>query len=494
LSLEACLSWYRPPVEAEGPYVLGRYALFDELASGGMATVHYARLVGDAGFARTVVVKRLHRQLAKDPEVATMFLDEARLASRIRHPNVVQTLDVVEADGELFLVMELILGEALHRILRAAANEGRTVPLDVTSAIICSVLHGLHAAHEATSDRGEPLAIVHRDVSPSNVLVGADGIVRVIDFGVAKAANRAHTTRDGAIKGKLSYMSPEQLHGEKLDRRADVFATGIILWELLAGRPLFHAETEAATMTRIFELQIDPPSTHAAAVPRALDQVVLRALKRTAAKRFPTARAMALEIEAIVPPASASRVAAWVEEIAGELLEERARTLARIEQQENPKDPGPPPGSRLGGAPAEEAATLAGSTTMRDPRPARRDILRWGSYAAVALAAGTVGVLAARSRGPSVRADVVSAGGPSSNVTSAGASANVEEPPPLSLSPSLSPSLAPSFPPATPAASKPSAPTRAPRHRPPAPPATTKPACTPSYVDENGIKQYRSCP
>jgi serine/threonine-protein kinase len=283
-------------------------------------------------------------------------------------------------------------------------------------------------------------------------------------------------------------MSPEQLYGEKLDRRADVFAAGIILWELLAGRPLFHAETEAATMTRILELHIDPPSAHAAAVPQALDQVVLRALKRMPAKRFPTARAMALEIESIVPPAIASRVAAWVEEIAGEVLEERARTLARIDQQEYPKDPGPPAtSSRLPFA--GEAAVLDGKETVHDVRPMRRDFLRWGSYAAVALAAGAVGVLASRSRGPSARADLVSAGPPSGNVTSASASASVnatvEEP-----APSLSPSPAPPLPVAT----KPSTPTRTPKVRPPAPPATTKPVCTPSYVDDKGIKQYRSCP
>src|SRR5678816_238661 len=165
-----------------------------------MATVHGGRLLGPSGFSRTVAIKRLHPQYAKDPEFVAMFLDEARMAARIRHPNVVPTLDVVARDGELFIVMEFVHGEALSALLRASAARRQAIPSDVVATLACGVLHGLHAAHEATGDRGEPLGVVHRDVSPHNVLVGADGVARVVDFGVAKAAGRAATTRDGQLK------------------------------------------------------------------------------------------------------------------------------------------------------------------------------------------------------------------------------------------------------------------------------------------------------
>ncbi|HEX4514731.1 MAG TPA: serine/threonine-protein kinase, partial [Polyangiaceae bacterium] len=221
---------------------LGRYTLFDVIASGGMASVHFGRMIGPAGFARTVAIKRLHPHLAHDAEFATMFLDEARLAARIQHPNVVQTLDVVSHDNELLLVMEYVRGETLSRLLTAARKRKVAIPQRIVSAILIGVLHGLHAAHDAKSEQGMPLEIVHRDVSPQNVLVGADGVVRVVDFGVAKAASRAHSTRDGQIKGKLQYMAPEQLKREGVDRRADVYAVGVMLWECLAARKLFVAD------------------------------------------------------------------------------------------------------------------------------------------------------------------------------------------------------------------------------------------------------------
>src|SRR5258708_29137656 len=179
----------RASVDAASGYpVVGRYLLCDEIAAGGMATVHVGRLMGTAGFSRTVAIKRLHAQFAKDPDFVSMFLDEARLAARIRHPNVIGTLDVVALEGELFLVMEYVPGESLARLWRTTFDTGRTIPLPIISAILVGVLDGLHAAHEATDDNGEPLGIVHRDVSPHNILAGTDGIARVLDFGDAKAA------------------------------------------------------------------------------------------------------------------------------------------------------------------------------------------------------------------------------------------------------------------------------------------------------------------
>ncbi|MCL2451049.1 MAG: serine/threonine protein kinase, partial [Polyangiaceae bacterium] len=280
------------PLPQTGVRVLGRYALYDEIAAGGMATVHIGRLLGPVGFSRTVAIKRLHAQFAKDPEFVSMFLDEARLAARVRHPNVIGTLDVVALSGELFLVMEYVPGESFARLWRAARDSGRPIPVPTAVAIIVAVLEGLHAAHEATNDRGEPLGLVHRDVSPHNILVGTDGIARVLDFGVAKAAGRLQTTRDGQLKGKISYMAPEQVQGV-VDRTTDVYAASVVLWEALTGHRLFFAENEARTLANVLYPKVDPPSRLARGVSATLDAIVLKGLSANPAHRYATAREMA---------------------------------------------------------------------------------------------------------------------------------------------------------------------------------------------------------
>ena len=313
------------------PRLVGRYAIYDEISSGGMGSVHYGRLIGPVGFSRTVAIKCLHEQFLKDPEFISMFIDEARLAARVRHPNVVQTTDVVVLEDEVFLVMDFVQGESLSRLARSAGKRGR-VPLDVLSAVMVGVLHGLHAAHEATNERGESLHIVHRDVSPQNILVGADGVPRVIDFGIAKASGRAQSTRDGQVKGKLAYMSPEQLRAQPVDRRADVFAAGIVLWELLCGKRLFAAESEGAMVTMVLEHPVERPSTLVPELPAEVDAIVLRALARDPAQRFETAEVMALALEAVLPLASNTKVARFVAELAGDTLAKRARAVAAIEE------------------------------------------------------------------------------------------------------------------------------------------------------------------
>src|SRR5262245_16586952 len=176
--------------------------MYDEIAAGGMATVHLGRVLGDAGFARTVAIKRLHPHYAKDPEFVSMFVDEARLAARITHPNVVSTVDAVTMGSELFLVMEYVHGESLAGLFYAAQHAGIRIPPAVAVAVVADVLYGLHAAHEARGEDGQPLGIVHRDISPPNILVGVDGVARVLDFGIAKAIVRVQTTREGQLKGK----------------------------------------------------------------------------------------------------------------------------------------------------------------------------------------------------------------------------------------------------------------------------------------------------
>jgi eukaryotic-like serine/threonine-protein kinase len=310
---------------------IGRYILFQEIAAGGMAAVHYGRLLGEGGFSRTVAVKRLHAHLAKDADFASLFLDEARLAARIEHPNVVKTLDIVRSDGELMIVMEYVVGEPLSKLIRVQRAQGLEVPIDIVMAIMIDALHGLDAAHDATDEKGVALEIVHRDVSPQNLLVGKDGSTRVLDFGIAKAAGRSQTTQDGQIKGKLAYMAPEQLTGTDIDRRADIYAAGILLWELLTGHRLFVGENEGMTITNVLHRPVEPPSRLAPGVHPAFDTVVLTALNRDRSQRYPSARAMAAALEAIAPPASTRKVAEWVQRAAGETLAERARILAKLD-------------------------------------------------------------------------------------------------------------------------------------------------------------------
>ncbi|WP_438010414.1 protein kinase [Sorangium sp. So ce321] len=309
--------------------VIGRYALFDELARGGMASVHLGRLLGAGGFTRTVAIKRLHPHLARDPEFVAMLLDEARLAGRIRHPNVVAMLDVVATERELFLVMEYVHGETLVRLQKVSAA-GRIAP-PLCAAILVNALAGLHAAHEVRGDRGEPLGLVHRDVTPHNLMVRSDGTALVVDFGVAKAAGRFHTTEEGKIKGKLPYMAPEQLRGGEVSRRTDIYAAGAVLWEALVGRRLFDGTSEAEVLEQLLFTTVEPPGRYVAGVPAALDDVAMRALERDPRRRFATAAEMARAIEAAVTPALTSQVSAWLNGLVGEALARQEEQLAQLE-------------------------------------------------------------------------------------------------------------------------------------------------------------------
>ena len=314
------------------PRRLGRYALHGEIAAGGMASVHLGRLLGPVGFSRTVAIKQLHAHFAKDPAFVAMFLDEARLAARIRHPNVVPTLDVIELDGEIFLVMEYVHGESLAKLVRASNVADANVPVGVAASIVANVLHGLHAAHEARSERGKALEIVHRDVSPQNVLVGVDGVARVLDFGIAKATSRLQTTQEGQLKGKLPYMAPEQIELQDVDRRVDVYASSVVLWEALTGRRLFVENNPARLMKQVLDGVTMRPSELASSVPTELEAIVMRGLSRDPGDRFATAREMAIALEDTGICASSRTIGEWVERMVGDSLGERAGRLREIEE------------------------------------------------------------------------------------------------------------------------------------------------------------------
>ena len=296
-----------------------------------MASVHYGRLVGESGFAKTVAIKRLLRELVRVDSFRKMILEEGRLAARVRHPNVVPPLDVLAEGGELLLVMEYVHGESLSRLLRAAWAAGERVPLPVGVAILANVLHGLHAAHEARDEAGNPLDIVHRDISPQNVIVGVDGIARVIDFGIAKAATSEEMTTAGTIKGKVPYLAPEQLDGEPATRRTDLYAAAVVFWEVLAGRRLFEGADDGETLRMIMSMEVKPPSVFNPLVAGTVDDVVLRAISRDPKARFASARDMALALEGAVHLATSTVVGAWVERLAAEALAERAERIREVE-------------------------------------------------------------------------------------------------------------------------------------------------------------------
>lgn len=293
-----------------------RYELLGELATGGMATVYLGRMRRPMGFARLVAIKCMHPQYAKDPSFASMFLDEARLTARLRHPNIVPTLDIVADGGHLLIVMEYVEGESLAGLFRLVRNAEARIPVAIACAIIHDLLLGLHEAHEARDDDGSPLAIIHRDVSPQNVIVGLDGLARVLDFGVARARSRVHQSNEGEIKGKIPYMPPEQLFGESIDRRVDVYAAGVLLWEALVGQRLFDGSHEESLVRRIDAGEIAAPSTRVSGVSPELDALVLRALRKGPEDRFPTALAMAEVLSSIAALPPRTEISAWMKRFA----------------------------------------------------------------------------------------------------------------------------------------------------------------------------------
>ncbi|WP_437937231.1 serine/threonine-protein kinase [Sorangium sp. So ce341] len=341
----------------EGP-VVGGHDVILEIASGGMATAYLARHAGVAGLERLVVLKRVHRHLLAQPEVLDMLRDEARLAALIRHPHVVSVEDVIDAGGELALVMPYVEAVPLAALIEGAAAAGERLPPAVAARVLADVLSGLHAAHEARDLQGRPLEVVHRDVSPRNVLVGADGRSLLIDFGIAKAARRAAITRSGVLKGTFSYMAPEQLRGARdVDRRADLFAAGAVLHEALTGAALFDGEDEASVLLGILADDIEAPSARAPGVPAELDGVVLRALARDRDERFPTAADFLEALERALPPAPAREVAALVERHGGAALAARREAVrAWLEQAEAASARAAPAAGQAAVATAAQAA------------------------------------------------------------------------------------------------------------------------------------------
>lgn len=315
------------------PERVGRYDVLLPIASGGMATVYLGRSRGVGGFEREVALKLTHAHLRQSADFAAELLEEGKLAAQIRHPNVVPVLDAGEDASELFLVMEYIEGDTLSSLERRSTAVG--LPLGIGLRIILDALAGLHAAHELTSLSGQLVGVVHRDFSPQNILVGLDGVSRLADFGVAKAASRLSFTQTGFVKGKTCYMSPEQARGQDIDRRCDVWAAGVVAWELLAGRPLHPSQNDAVTLLKIVTEEPPRLSTVRSDIPPELEDAVAHALTIDLEIRCPDAATFARELatachNARLRIAEAGEVGAHVAALVGGKLKERRERVAEI--------------------------------------------------------------------------------------------------------------------------------------------------------------------
>ncbi len=341
----------------------GRYELVELLGRGGMAEVWRARIEGPTGFARTLVVKRIRPELAADPHFVEMFLREARLSARLTHPNIVQVFELGQVDGEYFLALEHLAGEDFGALLAACPDPP---PLGLGPLVVRDVCRALACAHEAVDDAGAPLQIIHRDVSPGNVMIGHRGEVKLVDFGIAKAlaaAGDGLTNTQHAIKGKYGYMSPEQMDGSGVDHRTDLYACGVLLYESLTGSKLFGGSTDFDAIRAMQRRRIEPPSSRVPQIPPALDAIVLRALQRKASDRFATATEMAGALDEVV------RALGFDHDQLADLMHRSFRA--------------PPPPEP--GAPTEVMSRVAPMTDPQPAPPPRRGPILVGAVAALAL-------------------------------------------------------------------------------------------------------------
>ena len=293
----------------------GPYVIHERLGEGGMAYVDRAEMLGRDGFRKTVALKRMRTEWTADPDFIQAFVHEAQLASRLSHPNIAQAYDLGKIDGTYFIAMELVQGPTLSQIMQQARRATGPVPLGIALEILIQLCDALDHAHELRDAGGRPLDLVHRDISPSNVIVSRDGIAKLIDFGIAKARSARRSTQAGIIKGKHAYVAPEYTYG-RLDRRADIWGLGVIAHELLAGRRLFVGESDAATIRNVRNQPIPPPSKYARGISQDLDDIVMTALQRDPDQRFQNAGAMRValttEVRRLRLATSGAQIRDWV--------------------------------------------------------------------------------------------------------------------------------------------------------------------------------------
>ncbi len=304
----------------------GRFELLLEMGSGGMATLFLSRIRGPQNFEKLIAIKKIHDHLSKEEEFVDMFLDEARISAMIHHPNVVQIFDLGSIDGAYFIAMEYVHGQDFAQLLRAVIRtKNETYGWAYAARLVADAAAGLHAAHELTDAEGKPLGLVHRDVSPQNILVGYDGHVKVVDFGIAYAAEKISQTGVGTLKGKASYMSPEQSRGQRVDRRSDVFALGILLFESVCMKRLFREESEAATLLRVGAADVPRPRSIRPDLPAELERIILKALAKTPDERFDSAADLQQALEQLLVSKGTVVGPTQVAQLMKELFHDRKR-------------------------------------------------------------------------------------------------------------------------------------------------------------------------
>ncbi len=382
----------RPSVPPPGTWFLGRYRIVDTLGAGGMATVHLARVDGVGGFQKWVAIKRIHTDLTEDEQLVRMFLDEARIAASISHPNVAQVFELGEHKGTYWIAMEYLHGEPVREIMRVQEEKGERMAPELAARIIADAAEGLHAAHELRSKDGDLLNLVHRDVTPHNLFVTYDGTVKVVDFGIAKVTGRLSSTVAGTLKGKIAYMSPEQILGRDLDRRSDIFSLAVVLWELSTGRRLFRADTDSETLGRVRACIVPPPSIVVPSYPAELEAIVMRALSKDPKARQETAREMSRSLQQYLIHAKAfvgsEEIASHMTKLFSDRLpqrEEHLRWAAEVTNTVSIEQPSPvaatvqvrdsattvpdePPRTLREPRVAPKVVEVTGSTTERMPR------------------------------------------------------------------------------------------------------------------------------
>src|SRR3954463_6707987 len=322
----------RSSFQALLPEQFGRYSLLGHLATGGMAEVWLARQLGMQGFEKIVVIKRARPELA-DPETTALFLDEARLVATLEHPNIAQVYEIGAVNGAYFFVMEYVDGADVRRLIETSIAKRYPIALADALYIIVHVCTALHYAHEKHDLEGRPLNIIHRDVSPSNVLISHDGAIKVCDFGIAKAHNReSEITQNGVLKGKFSYMSPEQCESKPVDRRSDVFSIGILLYELTTLSKLFRGASDYALLQKIIDAPIPLPSTRVASYPPELERIVMKALAKAPNDRYQTAQAMQLDLEDFAREHKLAMSSVRIAKLMGTLCEQRNAAWIRAQR------------------------------------------------------------------------------------------------------------------------------------------------------------------
>ncbi|EYF04429.1 serine/threonine protein kinase [Chondromyces apiculatus] len=316
-----------------GTFFLGRYRVVDEIGVGGMASVHLARMDGPGGFQKWVAIKRIHPHLVEDDQFVDMFLDEARIAAGINHANVAQVFDLGKDDNTYWIAMEYLHGEPLREVMRRAEERGLQLAPELAARMCADAAEGLHAAHELRGKNGQLLGLVHRDVTPHNLFITYDGYTKVVDFGIAKVADRLSSTRAGTLKGKLAYMSPEQVSGVKdIDRTTDIFALGVVLWELTTNQRLFRMDTDLDTLEKVQKCEVPRPSSIVPNYPLELEAIVLKALAKDRNQRFATAREFSRALQNFLMRMGAyvgpEEVAQFVRQVFADRIQKREQHLA----------------------------------------------------------------------------------------------------------------------------------------------------------------------